>query len=73
MYCLAIGAGCLLFNLLVKVLPATVCTGLKIDEEPERHKSKLSMQQILRRDTTKHTKMASDALSKAVRMKTWKQ
>lgn len=71
LYCVLIGAGILLFNLLFKIVPATLCTGLKISEEPER-KAGLSMQQILRRDTTKHTKMASDALARAVRMKTWK-
>ena len=70
-YCALIGAGCLAFNLLVKVLPATVCTGLKIEEDIDR-KGAPSMQQILRRDTTKHTRMASEALSKAVRLKTWK-
>ena len=61
-----------MFSLLVKVLPATVCTSLKIDEDVDRHRNKMSMQQILRRDTTKHTKMASEALSRAVRLKTWK-
>ena len=70
LYCLAIGAGCLVFNFLVKAVPATVCSGLKVGEESER-KGGLSMQQILRRDTTKNNKMATATLATAVRMKTW--
>ena len=67
--CLGIGAGSLVWCLLVKVLPAKVCTGWKLDEE-KPHMMK-GLQNILRRDTTKGKRVAQ-AFNQALRMKTWK-
>lgn len=68
LYCLGIGAGSLVYCLLVKVLPAKVCTCWKLDED-KPHVMR-GLQSILRRDTTKGRRGAAQAFGKALRLKT---
>ena len=68
LYCLAIGAGSLLFCLLVKVLPAKICTCWKLDED-KPHVLR-GLQSILRRDTTKGRRGVAQAFGQVLRLKT---